>query len=210
MLVLTRKPGEKVVIGDCIVVSVVEVKGIRVRVGIEAPDDVRILRAEIASPQKQWPPISTLEVGTDHRLADPESLNHTDQWALAANDFDPGGDNHFEHGPRSTRVGSADRLTPKSEKTGTVKIVTFTAGKVRRENVIATELEGLTDDLGECHLLLDFTNVEYITSVELETLLSLHKKMAASGGRLTLFNLSLKVFEVFTATHLENLIGICR
>ena len=64
--------------------------------------------------------------------------------------------------------------------------------------------------LGECHLLLDFTNVEYVTSVELGTLISLHTKMKASGGRLTLFNLNFQVFEVFLATHLERLIGICR
>jgi carbon storage regulator CsrA len=48
MLVLTRKLGEKVVIGNGITITVVEVQGNRVRVGIEAPDDVRILRAELA------------------------------------------------------------------------------------------------------------------------------------------------------------------
>jgi carbon storage regulator CsrA len=47
MLVLSRKPGEKVVIGNGITITVVEVKGNRVRVGIEAPDRVRILRAEL-------------------------------------------------------------------------------------------------------------------------------------------------------------------
>jgi carbon storage regulator len=48
MLVLSRKPGEKVVIGNGITITVVEVKGNRVRVGIDAPDRVRILRAELA------------------------------------------------------------------------------------------------------------------------------------------------------------------
>jgi len=47
MLVLSRKPGEKVIIGDGITLTVVEVKGNRVRIGIDAPDDVRILRAEL-------------------------------------------------------------------------------------------------------------------------------------------------------------------
>jgi carbon storage regulator len=46
MLVLSRKPGEKVIIGNGI--TVVEVKGNSVRLGINAPDDVRILRAELA------------------------------------------------------------------------------------------------------------------------------------------------------------------
>jgi carbon storage regulator len=48
MLVLSRKPGEKVVIGSKIKVTVVEVKGNRVRLAFEAPDQVRILRAELA------------------------------------------------------------------------------------------------------------------------------------------------------------------
>ena len=108
-------------------------------------------------------------------------------------------------------MSSSIRLLPKVEQRGGVKIITFTAGQKRDvENVIATELNGLTDELGECHLLLDFTNVEYITSVELGTLVGLHKKMKASGGRLTLFNLSLHVFEVFVITRLDHLIGICR
>jgi carbon storage regulator len=48
MLVLSRKPGEKVVIGGGVTVTVVEVQGNRVRVGIDAPDHVRILRGELA------------------------------------------------------------------------------------------------------------------------------------------------------------------
>ena len=49
MLILTMKPGEKVVIGNAITVTVVEVRGKRVRVGIEAPGQVRILRAELGA-----------------------------------------------------------------------------------------------------------------------------------------------------------------
>ncbi len=48
MLVLSRKPGEKLIIGDNITLTILEVIGNRVRVGIEAPGDVRILRAELA------------------------------------------------------------------------------------------------------------------------------------------------------------------
>jgi carbon storage regulator len=47
MLVLTRKPGEKVHIGDDVVLTVLEVRGNRVRVGIDAPGDVPIARAEL-------------------------------------------------------------------------------------------------------------------------------------------------------------------
>ena len=47
MLVLSRKPGEKVFIGENISITIVEVKGNRVRVGIDAPGSVPILRAEL-------------------------------------------------------------------------------------------------------------------------------------------------------------------
>lgn len=47
MLALTRKAGERIVIGDNITVTVVEVKGDVVRLGIEAPKEIRILRGEI-------------------------------------------------------------------------------------------------------------------------------------------------------------------
>jgi carbon storage regulator len=49
MLVLSRKVGEKVVIGNCISVTVVEVKGNKVRLGFSAPEDVSILRSELAT-----------------------------------------------------------------------------------------------------------------------------------------------------------------
>lgn len=48
MLVLTRKAGEKIRIGPDITLTVLEVQGNRVRLGIDAPDDVRVLRAELA------------------------------------------------------------------------------------------------------------------------------------------------------------------
>jgi carbon storage regulator len=47
MLVLTRKPGERLVIGDNIVITVVEVKGDNIRLGIDAPREVKVYRGEI-------------------------------------------------------------------------------------------------------------------------------------------------------------------
>jgi len=48
MLVLSRMPGETILIGNGIAVTVVEVKGNRVRLAFDAPDQVRILRGELA------------------------------------------------------------------------------------------------------------------------------------------------------------------
>jgi len=51
MLVLSRKLGEKIVIGDNIVVTVVKIDRNQIRLGIEAPQDVQVYREEIA-PQR--------------------------------------------------------------------------------------------------------------------------------------------------------------
>lgn len=47
MLVLTRKPGEGINVGDTIHFKIVRVNGNRVTVGVEAPRDVRIVRDEL-------------------------------------------------------------------------------------------------------------------------------------------------------------------
>lgn len=47
MLVLSRKIGERIVIGEGVSVMVLEVNGQRVRLGVVAPDDVPIHRAEV-------------------------------------------------------------------------------------------------------------------------------------------------------------------
>lgn len=47
MLVLSRKLNQKVQIGNDIVVTVVKVRGNVIRLGIEAPRDVRVLRSEL-------------------------------------------------------------------------------------------------------------------------------------------------------------------
>jgi carbon storage regulator CsrA len=52
MLVLSRKPGEKIHVGSTITITVVHVRGNQVRLGIDAPDQVRILRAELVGWQE--------------------------------------------------------------------------------------------------------------------------------------------------------------
>ncbi|AGA70317.1 carbon storage regulator CsrA [Desulfitobacterium dichloroeliminans LMG P-21439] len=47
MLALTRKVGERIVIGDDIVVTVVGIKGDNIRLTIEAPREIKIYRGEI-------------------------------------------------------------------------------------------------------------------------------------------------------------------
>jgi len=47
MLVLSRKPGEAIRIGDDIEISVIEVRGDTVRIGIDAPRNVPVFRMEL-------------------------------------------------------------------------------------------------------------------------------------------------------------------
>jgi carbon storage regulator len=47
MLVLTRKRAERLIIADSIVVTVVQIDGGKVRLGIDAPPHVRVLRQEL-------------------------------------------------------------------------------------------------------------------------------------------------------------------
>ena len=48
MLVLSRKRDEEVVIGDSIIVGIVDIRGDKVRLGIQAPRDVPVHRREVA------------------------------------------------------------------------------------------------------------------------------------------------------------------
>jgi carbon storage regulator len=47
MLIITRKPGEKIMLGDDVVVHVMEIVGNSVRVGIQAPRSLPVYREEI-------------------------------------------------------------------------------------------------------------------------------------------------------------------
>ena len=50
MLVLSRKAGEQIIIGDNICVTVVAVRGNQVRIGINAPGEISIVREELFEP----------------------------------------------------------------------------------------------------------------------------------------------------------------
>jgi carbon storage regulator len=48
MLILTRKAGEAIRIGDEVTVTILEVKGTQIRLGIAAPKDITVDREEVA------------------------------------------------------------------------------------------------------------------------------------------------------------------
>lgn len=58
MLVLTRKQNEGILIGSDIVVTVINIDGDKIRLGIEAPKSIRVIREEL-----------TAEIGQENRMA---------------------------------------------------------------------------------------------------------------------------------------------
>jgi len=73
MLVLTRKENEKIRIGADIVLTVVRTSGDRVRIGIEAPINVQVLRSELS----EWPMAGGRRPANMGRAAsDPPTTSH--------------------------------------------------------------------------------------------------------------------------------------
>ncbi|MBS0260441.1 MAG: carbon storage regulator [Planctomycetes bacterium] len=82
MLVLTRKNSEMIQIGNNIVIKVVELGSRWVKIGIEAPDDVRILRAELfGTPTSDHPLEAFLKQRRREKQAEIES--HLSRESLA-------------------------------------------------------------------------------------------------------------------------------
>lgn len=52
MLILTRKPGQTIQVGDKIVLQVIATRGSQVKLGLLAPEQVKILRGELVEKEK--------------------------------------------------------------------------------------------------------------------------------------------------------------
>jgi carbon storage regulator len=59
MLVLSRKLGEKIIIGDNILITVVKIDRNQIRIGIEAPNDIPVYREEIAPQRTAKSPLTS-------------------------------------------------------------------------------------------------------------------------------------------------------
>ncbi len=64
MLVLSRRESERIRLGDSIVITVVRVSGDKVRLGIEAPSDVLVLREELEPHGPVPTPVAGPEMAT--------------------------------------------------------------------------------------------------------------------------------------------------
>ena len=81
MLVLSRKVGERILIGEEIAVTVVRVSGGGVRIGIEAPHEMMVVREELALEQSS----DELSNGSDRNSGPESSKKHSQNQANRSN-----------------------------------------------------------------------------------------------------------------------------
>ena len=99
------------------------------------------------------------------------------------------------------------------EPIGDVTVVNFVDRKILDEQniqVIGEQLFSLVDEQGLRKILLNFSNVEYLSSAALGKLITLNKKLQQAGGKLILCNIDAHIFEVFEITKLDRFFKIIK
>ena len=97
------------------------------------------------------------------------------------------------------------------EDIGDVTVVNFVDRKILDEQniqVIGEQLFSLVDESGRRKVLLNFHNVEYLSSAALGKLITLNKKVRGVSGQLRLCNIKSEIKEVFTITKLDKVLQI--
>ena len=97
------------------------------------------------------------------------------------------------------------------EEVGDVTVARFVDKKILDENniqIIGNQLFGLIEEDGRKKIVLDFTNVEYLSSAALGKLITMDKKVKAASGKLRLCNIRKDIYEVFAITRLNKVFDI--
>lgn len=97
------------------------------------------------------------------------------------------------------------------DEVGDVTIAKFVDKKILDESniqVIGNQMFGLVDDDGRQKIVLDFDNVEYLSSAALGKLITMDKKVKAAKGKLRLCSIRPDIYEVFAITKLNKLFDI--
>src|SRR5574340_896944 len=97
------------------------------------------------------------------------------------------------------------------DEVGDVTIAKFIDRKILDENniqIIGNQLFDLVDEEGRTKIILDFSNVEYLSSAALGKLITMEKKVKASKGKLRLCCIRPEIYEVFAITKLNRLFKI--
>jgi anti-anti-sigma factor len=91
-----------------------------------------------------------------------------------------------------------------------VLVLTITESEIQGEDIateLRTEMLAVAEQFKTRNVLVDFRNTQYISSVAFWPLLSLHRKLQSSGGRVTVCGLSPTVGDVFYSTRLVSPTG---
>ncbi len=99
----------------------------------------------------------------------------------------------------------------KVRRQGKVQVVEFEDRKILEEIVITQigeQLSELVEAESEPRLVLDFKNVEHLSSAALGVLITLNKQVSERQGKLALANIQPQIFEVFRITRLNKLFNI--
>ena len=107
----------------------------------------------------------------------------------------------------------ADEQQPKLNilERGNVRVVEFEDRKILEDfiiNQIGAQLADLVDENPEPRIVLDFKNVEHLSSAALGVLITLDKQVAERQGKLALANIQPQIYEVFRITRLNKLFNI--
>src|SRR4051794_16902831 len=99
------------------------------------------------------------------------------------------------------------------EHIGDVTVVNFLDKKILDEQnitIIGEQLFGLVDNDGLRKILLNFSNVQYLSSAALGKLITLNKKLQQAGGKLVLCEIAPAIYEVFEITKLDKFFKIAK
>ena len=97
------------------------------------------------------------------------------------------------------------------DEVGDVTVVRFVDKRILDETniqIIGNQLFGLVDEDGRDKIVLDFSNVEYLSSAALGKLITLDKKVKAARGKLRLCGIRPEIYEVFAITRLNKVFNI--
>jgi anti-sigma B factor antagonist len=92
-----------------------------------------------------------------------------------------------------------------------VRIVEFTSNKILDEGNIAdigATLSNMIDERDRPKLLLDFANVDHLSSAALGMLINVNNRVKEKNGQLRLANIKPQIYEVFVITKLNKLFRI--
>lgn len=108
-------------------------------------------------------------------------------------------------------MSNARRRRIEVDEVGDVAVVRFVDKRILDEQNIQTigeQLFSLIDDEGKKKILLNFENVEYLSSAALGKLITLNKKVKGTSGQLRMCNIKAEIYEVFEITKLNKVFPI--